>query len=76
MSAAPGTDWEDLRKQARQHENEIDAKLMSFSKLCSNYVARDQTSHHHALIHHHHQHHHHLKQCQLKLKNFLNVYRI
>jgi len=40
------TDWEDLRKQARQLENEIDAKLMSFSKLCSNYVARDQTSHH------------------------------
>lgn len=42
MSAAPGTEWEDLRKQARQHENEIDAKLMSFSKLCSNYVAHDQ----------------------------------
>jgi Golgi SNAP receptor complex protein 1 len=47
--SAPGTNWEDLRKQARQHENEIDAKLMSFSKLCSNYVARDQTSHHHGL---------------------------
>jgi Golgi SNAP receptor complex protein 1 len=44
--AALSTDWEDLRKQARQLENEIDAKLMSFSKLCSNYVARDQTSHH------------------------------
>jgi len=44
--SALGTDWEDLRKQARQLENEIDAKLMSFSKLCSNYVARDQTSHH------------------------------
>jgi Golgi SNAP receptor complex protein 1 len=42
MSTAPGTDWEDLRKQARQHENEIDTKLMSFSKLCSNYVAHDQ----------------------------------
>ncbi|UJR36063.1 hypothetical protein I4U23_028799 [Adineta vaga] len=42
MPTAPGTDWEDLRKQARQHENEIDAKLMSFSKLCSNYVAHDQ----------------------------------
>jgi len=42
MSVAPGTEWEDLRKQARQHENEIDAKLMSFSKLCSNYVAHDQ----------------------------------
>ncbi|CAF2478064.1 unnamed protein product [Rotaria sp. Silwood2] len=41
MSTAPGTEWEDLRKQARQHENEIDSKLMSFSKLCSNYVAHD-----------------------------------
>ncbi|CAF0910454.1 unnamed protein product [Adineta ricciae] len=44
MASAPGTDWEDLRKQARQLENEIDAKLMSFSKLCSNYVARDHSS--------------------------------
>jgi len=44
MSVAPGTEWEDLRKQARQHENEIDAKLMSFSKLCSNYVAHDQNN--------------------------------
>jgi Golgi SNAP receptor complex protein 1 len=42
MSAAPGTEWEDLRKQARQHENEIDAKLMSFSKLCSNHISHDQ----------------------------------
>ncbi len=42
MSTTPGTEWEDLRKQARQHENEIDTKLMSFSKLCSNYVAHDQ----------------------------------
>ncbi|CAF0909310.1 unnamed protein product [Rotaria sordida] len=41
MSTAPSTEWEDLRKQARQHENEIDTKLMSFSKLCSNYVAHD-----------------------------------
>ena len=24
------TDWEDFRKQARQLENEIDAKLISF----------------------------------------------
>jgi Golgi SNAP receptor complex protein 1 len=40
------TDWEDLRKQARQLENEIDAKLVSFSKLCSNYVAREHASHH------------------------------
>ena len=45
MSTAPGTEWEDLRKQARQHENEIDTKLMSFSKLCSNFVAHDQSSH-------------------------------
>ena len=42
MSTAPGTEWEDLRKQARQHENEIDAKLMSFSKLCSNHASHDQ----------------------------------
>ena len=41
------TDWEDLRKQARQLENEIDAKLMSFSKLSSNYLSRDQTTSHH-----------------------------
>ncbi|UJR10018.1 hypothetical protein I4U23_014241 [Adineta vaga] len=44
MAVAPGTDWEDLRKQARQLENEIDAKLVSFSKLCSNYVAREHSS--------------------------------
>ena len=44
--SAPATDWEDLRKQARQLENEIDMKLMSFSKLCSNYIAHDQTSNH------------------------------
>ncbi len=42
MTTTPGTDWEDLRKQARQLENEIDTKLMSFSKLCSNYVVHDQ----------------------------------
>uniref|UniRef100_A0A7N8YGV8 Golgi SNAP receptor complex member 1 n=1 Tax=Mastacembelus armatus TaxID=205130 RepID=A0A7N8YGV8_9TELE len=29
--------WEDLRKQARQLENELDLKLVSFSKLCTNY---------------------------------------
>ena len=44
MAVTPGTEWEDLRKQARQYENEIDTKLMSFSKLCSNYVAHDQTN--------------------------------
>ena len=40
------TDWEKLRQHARQLENEIDSKLMSFSKLCSNYLARDQSSYH------------------------------
>ncbi|KAG8122481.1 putative Golgi SNAP receptor complex member 1-like protein [Naja naja] len=29
--------WEDLRKQARQLENELDLKLVSFSKLCISY---------------------------------------
>ncbi|KAM4620061.1 Golgi SNAP receptor complex member 1-like [Polymixia lowei] len=29
--------WEDLRKQARQIENELDLKLVSFSKLCTSY---------------------------------------
>nr|XP_049582758.1 Golgi SNAP receptor complex member 1 isoform X2 [Syngnathus scovelli] len=29
--------WEDLRKQARQWENELDLKLVSFSKLCTSY---------------------------------------
>ncbi|CAG6004069.1 unnamed protein product [Menidia menidia] len=29
--------WEDLRKQARQLENELDLKLVSFSKLCTTY---------------------------------------
>lgn len=38
-------DWDQLRQQARQLENEIDAKLMSFSKLCSNYLSRDHSSH-------------------------------
>ncbi len=42
MSANPGTEWEDLRKQARQHENEIDTKLVSYSKLCSNHATHDQ----------------------------------
>lgn len=41
MSAAPSTEWEDFRKQARQLENEIDGKLMSFSKLSSNYASHD-----------------------------------
>ncbi|XP_028321421.1 Golgi SNAP receptor complex member 1 [Gouania willdenowi] len=29
--------WEDQRKQARQLENELDLKLVSFSKLCTSY---------------------------------------
>ncbi|XP_077578169.1 Golgi SNAP receptor complex member 1 isoform X1 [Stigmatopora nigra] len=34
--------WEDLRKQARQLENELDLKLVSFSKLCTSYnTSRD-----------------------------------
>lgn len=44
MPVPPPPDWDDLRQQARQLENEVDAKLMSFSKLCSNYLARDQSS--------------------------------
>ncbi|XP_071848759.1 Golgi SNAP receptor complex member 1-like isoform X1 [Apostichopus japonicus] len=34
---AHGNLWEDLRKRARQLENEIDLKLVSFSKLGTNY---------------------------------------
>ncbi|AWO99803.1 Golgi SNAP receptor complex member 1 isoform 2 [Scophthalmus maximus] len=43
--AAGGSDyWEGLRKQARQLENELDLKLVSFSKLCTSYSSssRDQ----------------------------------
>ncbi|KAM7374518.1 hypothetical protein PAMP_007171 [Pampus punctatissimus] len=32
----------DLRKQARQHENELDLKLVSFSKLCTSYSSNNQ----------------------------------
>lgn len=35
--ATNGDYWEDLRKQARQLENELDLKLVSFSKLCTSY---------------------------------------
>ncbi|KAG7282522.1 hypothetical protein CRUP_020237 [Coryphaenoides rupestris] len=31
--------WEDLRKHARQLENELDLKLVSFSKLCTSYTS-------------------------------------
>uniref|UniRef100_A0A3Q1I0K4 Golgi SNAP receptor complex member 1 n=1 Tax=Anabas testudineus TaxID=64144 RepID=A0A3Q1I0K4_ANATE len=38
MAAIGGSNyWEDLRKQARQLENELDLKLVSFSKLCTSY---------------------------------------
>ncbi|CAF0821095.1 unnamed protein product [Brachionus calyciflorus] len=37
-------DWESLRKQARQLENETDSKLVAFSKLCSNYSTSVITS--------------------------------
>ncbi|XP_047676857.1 Golgi SNAP receptor complex member 1 isoform X2 [Tachysurus fulvidraco] len=37
MAAANSNYWEDLRKQARQLENELDLKLVSFSKLCTSY---------------------------------------
>ncbi|XP_037543268.1 Golgi SNAP receptor complex member 1 [Nematolebias whitei] len=34
--------WEDLRKQARQLGNELDLKLVSFSKLCTSYSSSNQ----------------------------------
>ncbi|XP_059052417.1 Golgi SNAP receptor complex member 1 [Achroia grisella] len=33
MAMSPGTSWEELRKQARLLENDIDVKLVAFSKL-------------------------------------------
>ncbi|CAN9501103.1 unnamed protein product [Ophioblennius macclurei] len=36
--------WEDLRKQARQLENELDLKLISFSKLCTSYTSSSSSS--------------------------------
>ncbi|XP_075913851.1 Golgi SNAP receptor complex member 1 isoform X3 [Petromyzon marinus] len=41
---ASSTFWEDLRRQARQLENELDMKLVSFSKLCTACTHRDQYS--------------------------------
>jgi Golgi SNAP receptor complex protein 1 len=38
------SDWESLRKQARQLENEIDSKLVGFSKLCSNIATASITN--------------------------------
>jgi len=37
------SEWESFRKQARQLENEIDSKLVSLSKLCSNFAASSYT---------------------------------
>uniref|UniRef100_A0A2K6LZS9 Golgi SNAP receptor complex member 1 n=1 Tax=Rhinopithecus bieti TaxID=61621 RepID=A0A2K6LZS9_RHIBE len=37
MAAGTSNYWEDLRKQAGQLENELDLKLVSFSKLCTSY---------------------------------------
>lgn len=37
MAGGNSNYWEDLRKQARQLENELDMKLVSFSKLCTSY---------------------------------------
>ncbi|XP_070572197.1 Golgi SNAP receptor complex member 1-like isoform X2 [Ptychodera flava] len=38
---ASSNQWEDLRKQARQLENELDLKLVSFSKLGTSYSHKD-----------------------------------
>ncbi|XP_066601066.1 Golgi SNAP receptor complex member 1 [Prorops nasuta] len=43
-SALGAVDWEDLRKQARHLENEIDAKLVAFSKLGVNASSRHVTA--------------------------------
>ncbi|XP_018586247.1 Golgi SNAP receptor complex member 1-like isoform X3 [Scleropages formosus] len=39
MAGGNSNYWEDLRKQARQLETELDLKLVSFSKLCTSYGA-------------------------------------
>jgi len=36
--------WEELRRQARQYENELDSKLLTFSKLVSRDITRDDES--------------------------------
>uniref|UniRef100_A0A8C2XWB0 Golgi SNAP receptor complex member 1 n=1 Tax=Capra hircus TaxID=9925 RepID=A0A8C2XWB0_CAPHI len=54
MAAGTSNYWEDLRKQARQLENELDLKLVSFSKLCTGYShssARDGRRDRHRIIH-------------------------
>ena len=42
--AVKSGNWEGLRKQARALENEIDTKLVTFSKLGTNYKPRDSYS--------------------------------
>merc|ERR1719204_186518 len=42
MMADMGNQWEDLRKQARQLENEIDLKLVSFSKLGTSFSSQSE----------------------------------
>ncbi|XP_067113209.1 Golgi SNAP receptor complex member 1-like [Osmerus mordax] len=37
--------WEELRKQARQLENELDLKIVSFSKLCTSYTTSRDPRH-------------------------------
>ncbi|XP_041097155.1 Golgi SNAP receptor complex member 1 isoform X1 [Polyodon spathula] len=44
MAAGSSNYWEDLRKQARQLENELDLKLVSFSKLCTSYSSSREGS--------------------------------
>ncbi|XP_054722960.1 Golgi SNAP receptor complex member 1-like isoform X1 [Uloborus diversus] len=39
--AKESSNWEELRRQARQLENEIDLKLVSFSKLGTSYGSQD-----------------------------------
>ncbi len=43
-NGSTNNDWESLRKQARQLENEIDSKLVGFSKLCNNFATSSYTS--------------------------------
>ncbi|XP_068600380.1 Golgi SNAP receptor complex member 1-like [Brachionichthys hirsutus] len=43
--AASSNDWEGLRKQARQLENELDLRLVSFSKLCTSLSSSSDWSH-------------------------------
>ncbi|XP_064392385.1 Golgi SNAP receptor complex member 1-like [Halichondria panicea] len=43
MAASKRSHWEDLRKESRRLETEIDLKLVSFSKLGSTYSHRDDS---------------------------------